>query len=148
MPDQPRRSAFVWLVLLVCAVYAGFFAFTTYAVVRYYGVEKVPGWNLRADGTGWFVSTVDAGSPADGRIQLGDRLLAINGDQRRAVFGPYAWSFERGGQTYRVDLARRGERVSLELPMPPAPSGATTSYGPRRTPAANAIASRQMNWRR
>ena len=121
MPDQPRRSAFVWLVLLACGVYAGFFAFTTYAVVRYYGVEKAPGWNLRTDGTGWFVTSVDAGGPADGRIQLGDRLVAINGDQRRAVFGPYAWSFERGGKTYRVDLDRRGERVSLELPMPLVP---------------------------
>ena len=117
MLNLPRRPAFVWLVLMVCGVYAAYFAFTTYAFARYYGVEKDPGWNLGADGTGWFVTSVDAGGPADGRIQLGDRLVAINGDQRRAVFGPYAWSFERGGTTYRVDLDRRGERVTLEMPM-------------------------------
>src|SRR6516165_1063449 len=28
-----------------------------------------------------------------------------------------ATSFERGGTTYRVDLDRRGERVTLEMPM-------------------------------
>jgi serine/threonine protein kinase len=118
MSDQPRRPVFFWLVLLVCVLYAGLFAFTIYADSRYYGVEKAPGWFLRTDGTGWFVSEVDDAGPAAGRMQLGDRLLAINGDQRRAVFGTYAWSFEDGGKTYRVDLDRRGERVSLELSLP------------------------------
>lgn len=117
--DTPRRwPAFVWLVLLVCAVYAGLFAFTVYAVARYYGIEKAPGWSGRSETTGWMVSAVDAAGPAAGRIQPGDRLLAINGDQRRAVVGPYQWIFVDGGKPYRVDLDRRGERVSLELPLP------------------------------
>src|SRR5262249_50926438 len=118
MADQHRRPVSLWLVLLVCGLYIGLFAFTVYADSRYYGVEKAPGWFLRTDGTGWFVSEVDEAGPAAGRMQVGDRLLAINGDQRRAVFGTYAWSFEDGGKTYRVDLDRRGERVSLELSLP------------------------------
>src|SRR5215813_10961153 len=121
MSDQHRRPVFFWLVLLVCGLYIGLFAFTVYADSRYYGVEKAPGWFLRTDGTGWFVSEVDEAGPAAGRMQLGDRLLAINGDQRRAVFGTYAWSFEDGGKTYSVDLDRRGERVSLELSLPVIP---------------------------
>jgi serine/threonine protein kinase len=71
MSDQPRRPVFFWLVLLVCVVYAGLFAFTIYAVARYYGVEKTPGWSARTDGNGWFVSGVDAEGPAAGRMQLG-----------------------------------------------------------------------------
>ena len=119
MSDQPSRPVFFWLVLLVCVVYAGLFAFTVYAVTRYYGVEKAPGWSAtRNDGTAWFVSNVDPEGPAAGRIQLGDRLLAINGDERRAVIGLFQWVFVDGGKTYRVDLDRRGERVSVELPMP------------------------------
>jgi GAF domain-containing protein len=118
MSDQPHRPVFFWLVLLTCVVYAGLFAFTIYAVSRYYGVEKAPGWVLRAEGTGFFVSEVDDAGPAAGRIQLGDRLLAINGDERRAVIGWFQWVFVDGGHTYRVDLDRRGERVSLDLPMP------------------------------
>ncbi len=118
MSDQPRQPIFFWLVLLTCVVYAGLFAFTVYAVARYYGVEKAAGWSCdRTDGTGWFVSHVDDTGPAAGRIQVGDRLLAINGDQRRAVIGFFQWSNEDGGKTYSVDLDRRGERVSLELPM-------------------------------
>jgi hypothetical protein len=121
MSDQPRRPVFFWLVLLVCVVYAGLFAFTIYAVACYYGVEKAPGWSTRTDGRSWFVSDVDDAGAAAGRIQLGDRLLAINGDQRRAVIGWFQWALVDGGKTYRVDLDRRGERVSVELPMPLVP---------------------------
>jgi hypothetical protein len=118
MSDQPRRPVFFWVVLLICVVYAGLFAFTVYAVARYYGVEKAAGWSCdRIDGTGHFVSHVDDTGPAAGRIQVGDRLLAINGDQRRAVIGFFQWLNEDGGKTYTVDLDRRGERVSVELPM-------------------------------
>jgi hypothetical protein len=119
MSDQPRRPVFFWLVVLACVVYAGLFAFTIYAVGRYYGVEKDPGWSVtRNDGTAWFVSGVDKAGPAAGSIQVGDRLLAINGDDRRAVIGFFQWVFVDGGKTYSVDLDRGGERVSVELPMP------------------------------
>ncbi|MEK6410914.1 MAG: hypothetical protein AABN34_28665 [Acidobacteriota bacterium] len=124
--DQPRRPVFFWLVLLTCVVYAGLFAFTIYAVARHYGVEKAPGWRGQTDGRVWFVSDVDDAGPAAGRIQLGDRLLAINGDERRAVIGVFEWRFVESGKTYRVDLDRRGERVSLELPLPLVPGQQVT----------------------
>jgi tRNA A-37 threonylcarbamoyl transferase component Bud32 len=118
MDDQPRRPAFFWLVLLTCVVYAGYFAFTAYAVARYYGVEKAPGWDAQTDGRAWYVATVDGTGPAAGLIERGDRLLAINGDERYAVEGLLVWCFVEGGKSYRVDLERRGERVSFELPLP------------------------------
>lgn len=122
MSDQPRKSAFFWLVLLICVVYAGLFAFTVYAVARYYGVEKAPGWSAtRNDGRAWYVSEVDGAGPAAGRIQVGDRLLSINGDERRSVIGWFQWVFVDGGSTYRVDLDRGSEQVSVELPMPLVP---------------------------
>jgi hypothetical protein len=118
MSDQPRRPVFFWLVLVTCVVYAGLFAFTVYAVAHYYGFEKAAGWSAtRNDGHAWYVSEVDHAGPAAGRIEVGDRLLAINGDERRAVIGWYQWLFVDGGKTYTVDLDRSGERVSVELPM-------------------------------
>src|SRR5262245_15593522 len=118
MTNQPRRSIFFWIVLLVCGVYAGYFAFTVYALARYYGVEKAPGWEAQTDGRAWYVSNVDGAGPAAGRIQLGDRLLAINGDERYEVEGLLVWRFVEGGKSYRVDVERSGERVSFELPLP------------------------------
>src|ERR1041384_6363 len=118
MSDQSRRPVFFWLVLLTCMVYAGLFAFTVYAVARYYGVEKDSGWSVtRTDGRAWFVTHVDDDGPAAGRIEVGDRLLAINGDERRAGIGFVQWVFVDGGKTYTVDLDRSGERVSVEMPM-------------------------------
>ncbi len=118
MSDQPRRPVFFWLVILTCVVYAGLFAFTVYAVARYYGNEKASGWSItRTDGKAWFVTHVDDAGPAAGRIEVGDRLLAINGDERRAVIGFFQWLFVDGGKTYTVDFDRSGERVSVELPM-------------------------------
>src|SRR3984893_14399188 len=114
MSDEPRRPVFFWVVLLTCVVYAGLFAFTVYAVARYYGFEKAAGWSCdRTDGTAWFVTHVDDTGPAAGRIQVGDRLLAVNGDERRAVIGFFQSLNEYGGQTSTASLHRRGGRPSV-----------------------------------
>ena len=63
MSDQPRRPVFFWLVLLVCVVYAGLFAFTIYAVARYYGFERLlagPSTESRARGGLFLESTSEA----------------------------------------------------------------------------------------
>ena len=110
-------------MVFVCAAYAGFLAFSVFVTIRAYGIAKAPGWAVRATRGGWFVSDVDIHGPAAGRIQPGDRLLAINGDERRAVVGVSYWRAVRVGDPYRVDLERRGERVSVELPMRSAGGG-------------------------
>jgi eukaryotic-like serine/threonine-protein kinase len=115
--DQQRRSPFIWAVLFMCAVYALFCAVTVVSVARHFGIEKDPGWNVRVDAKGWVVSDVNAAGPAAGYIEPGDHLLALNGDESAAVLGVSSWIFLKAGEPYRVDLDRRGQRVSYELPM-------------------------------
>jgi len=88
MSDQPRRPVFFWLVLLTCGVYSGLFAFTVYAVAKYYSVEKAPGWSASYSKikNGYVATEVDETGPAAGRIQVGDRLLAINGDRTKVLY--------------------------------------------------------------
>jgi tRNA A-37 threonylcarbamoyl transferase component Bud32/uncharacterized membrane protein len=117
MSDQSRRPAFFWLVLLICGVYAAFCAVTIDASLRHFGTEKDPGWSVRVDATGWIVSDVNASGPAARHIEPGDRLIALNGDGRAAVLGIANWADLRAGDTYRVDLERRGARVSYHLPV-------------------------------
>ena len=121
--DQVRRPAFFWLVVIAGAAYVGFLAFSVSNTIRTYGMAKAPGWAMHATRGGWFAADVDNSGPAAGRIQPGDRLLAINGDQRAAVVGVSYWRAVRLGDLYRVDLERRGERVSVELPMRSAGGG-------------------------
>lgn len=50
----------------------------------------------------WFLSYVDEAGPQAGHLKLGDRVLAINDDQRYEVLGLFEWIFVDGGTTYRV----------------------------------------------
>ena len=104
MSDQPRRPVFFWLVLLVCVVYAGLFAFTVYAVARYYGVEKAPGWSASDGRHGLVCSDVDDVGPGGWAHPARG---PVAGDQwRRAsplVLGLFEWGFVRR----RQDLPRR-----------------------------------------
>ena len=118
MARQPRRVAPVWLVVLLCVVYAGFFAFTAYVSARSYGLVKDRGWLVRATDTGWIVADVDDAGAASGRLERGDRLLAINGDDRAAVLGYSHLINVRGGDAYSVDVERHGQRVSVDLLLP------------------------------
>ena len=64
------------------------------------------------------ITDIDSRGPAAGQLEDGDRLLAINGDEGSASVGVSYWRHVRAGSTYRVDLERRGERVSdLLLPL-------------------------------
>ena len=116
MSDQ-RRPAFFWFALLLSGVYVAFLAFTIHAIVSHYGVVKDSGWTLRVTGSGWFVAAVEADGPAAGQVEVGDRLIAFKGDERAAVIGVSQFRNVSGDEIYRVDFERRGQRVSLQLPL-------------------------------
>src|SRR5262249_11556167 len=89
--SNQRGSAFSWFVLATCSVYAGFFIFAIYTTVRYHGWVKDGGWNERHDARGSYVSTVNERGAAARRLEPGDRLVAFNGGEGRAVLGIYQW---------------------------------------------------------
>src|SRR5262249_5197651 len=85
---------------------------------RTYGLVKDPGWIVRPYAAGWVVTAVNEPGPAAGRLERGDRLLAINGDDRAALLGFSDLINLRDGDIYRVDVERHGHRVSVALLLP------------------------------
>jgi GAF domain-containing protein len=116
-----RRPVFFWVVLVACLLFAFASSFTVYVSIRHYGPLKAPGWNVRAERGGWLITNINSRGPAAGQLEDGDRLLAIDGDERSAIVGVSYWRHVRAGSTYRVDLERRGERVSVDLLLPLGP---------------------------
>ena len=116
-PYSQRRPAFVWLVALLSVAYLAYLAFTIDVVATHYGIVKDPGWTVRVTGKGWFVATVEADGPAAGKVEVGDRLLALNGDTRAAVIGTAQFRDVTGGQPYGVELERDGRRLAVEMPL-------------------------------
>jgi eukaryotic-like serine/threonine-protein kinase len=126
--DQPRRPAFAWFVLAACVVYAVAISLSVAIRFKSNGLVKAPGWTVRSGRDGWFVGEVDRDGPAAGRLERGDRLLAINGDRRSAVLGVAYWRHVPGGERYRVDVERRGAPVSVDLALPLLPVAAADGF--------------------
>ena len=77
------------------------------------------GWRLRAPDLPAIVGGVTAGSPAAGVLEVGDRILAVDG-AAVATFGDLQTALQRfpaDGEPprLRLQLARGGERISREL---------------------------------
>ena len=84
---------------------------------------SVPGWNAVHDAAGWTVHSVEPGGPAQGRLEPGDRLLAMNGDERVARLGP-AWAVRelRPGASYTLVVRRGSDTLPVRLAIDERPS--------------------------
>lgn len=104
--------------------------------------DKIPGgavhdWNLGATGLrGWMysdkmvtsdarqimITKVEKGSPADGKLKVGDVVLGVNGDlftyDPRTEFGKALVVSEAGDGVLEVICWRGGKRESVELRLP------------------------------
>ena len=117
VPLSGRRPAFFWLVVCTVPLYAALWLFSGHVLVRDFHHSKAYGWTLAARDAGWVFATVDPHGAAAGRLEVGDRLLALNGDTRAAVLGYLFFANAPIGENYHLDVDRRGTPVSVDLFM-------------------------------
>src|SRR6267142_1529470 len=79
LPAPPRRPPFFWIVVAVGIVMLGLYAFGVAGALRRKDQKVNVGWRDREDGNEAVVTRVDAAGPAAGRLEVGDRLLAVDG---------------------------------------------------------------------
>ena len=92
--------------------YAALWLLSGHVLVRDFHHTKAYGWTLALRDGGWVVDTVDEHGPAAGRLEVGDRLLALNGDERVAVLGFLYFSNAPVGEIYRLDVDRHDHALA------------------------------------
>lgn len=83
------RRAFVWGFSALGVLAVAAFLAASLTVYRYGDRVMIGGWGVAPDGATWRVVAVRPGSPSDGKLQVGDRLVAVDGDRRHGVIGPW-----------------------------------------------------------
>jgi len=115
-PMHNKRRPFFWLVLIFGTVILGLYVFAGAMILKYGGLTENIGWNTAFENGSWYVSEVDSSGPAAGKLQVGDRVIAINGDTRVARVDPLLkLRVEALRSSYTAQVARGDEERQFVL---------------------------------
>ncbi len=108
-----RLAAAAGIVCLAGVVYASIH------VARFGDQVKVVGWTAAYKTGNWSVKAVDPAGPAAGKLERGDRVLAINGDRRAERIGP-GWFLRdsRDAGSYMIRTVRDGVEREQRIAWP------------------------------
>lgn len=130
---QPLRikrtsSPFFWSVIAASAVILGGYILGALMIARYGGLVAEIGWSAERHGEQWRVSEIAPSGPAYGRLESGDVVLAIDGDERAGRIGPFPDLLQRNllrfhsmnpaGGTYTARITRGQRVLEVEMPLP------------------------------
>lgn len=124
------RHPFFWISLLLAAI---MIAATTFALVMLFHYGKSTrdfGWRAIAQDNYWIISEVDSNSLAYGKLQMGDRINAINDDEKAALvtigttstlepLEPLTLKLNsiKAGDNYRLRISRNNQQSEITLPL-------------------------------
>jgi eukaryotic-like serine/threonine-protein kinase len=113
------RSAFLRLALTLAIAAVIAWGYAVFTIIRTGGEEKVLGWAAAYSEAGWHVVAVDPAGPAFPALEVGDRLVAVDGHQAVQLTGP-RWVLRDAPERTRYDLTvvREGRTVELTLDWP------------------------------
>jgi GAF domain-containing protein len=118
-----RRPPFLWVVVITSMIVGSLFAYAAFLLIQRGGATSSFGWEeVRRDGE-WVVSRVDATGPAAGRVESGDRIIAMNGVAPISGSGTTLHRNELGpGETYEITVERGGLQQTIEVGVTAGPS--------------------------
>jgi len=105
------------LVILGAAIYVAALAFAVPAIWQRGAERRVIGWNCSKPGESARVTFVEPSGPAAGLLQVGDRILAVDGETRFAgLYLPtIAISNDAPGTRYHMRVERQGQIRDVDL---------------------------------
>src|SRR5215510_9482110 len=90
--SSEKRPWFVWFTIITGLIFIGFGVFVALMIFKYNRLDQ-HGYATTFGPQGVVITAVDAGGPASGKLEPGDKILAINGDSR---FSRVTQSYWRG----------------------------------------------------
>jgi serine/threonine-protein kinase len=112
--SSERRSWFFWFTITVVALFIGFGVFVACMISKYQWLDQY-GYTIIAEARGVVVDTVDPSGPAAGKLEPGDKILAINDDARFSRITHFSWrSSFLEGRNLSLKIERNGvERETI-----------------------------------
>ena len=125
------KPGFFWFALVAGILVSVSFVYESVNLFRVGRWHKIVGWKSAPVATGWAVSQVDLDGPAAGKLQTGDRLLAIDGDTRVERTGPlFRLSDAPPDNSYEVAVERQGQHLTVPLSLVVRPDPSFLAWGP------------------
>lgn len=119
IPTLDFKAPFFRFISISAIFFVFIYGFTVWSLFTYGKINKEPGYELQNQGSGWHVDFVFAGSPADGILQSGDVILAVNGDESAARFAPRLLAaIPLAQESYTMRVLRGGQELEFALTIP------------------------------
>lgn len=117
------KHPFFWIALFIGVLLLGFYVFAGLMIYRYGTLSKDFGWEYNSRGDRWYVSAVDPNGVAANKLEPGDRIIAIDGDEWITRIGDdlnlHLKTETLPAQTaYTIRVERGGTQQDYELSVP------------------------------
>ena len=111
-----KKHPFFWIVLLASGVIATLFLSVGSLIFQYGNLNKNYGWDYHLEAGQCLVHWVDPAGSAAGKLQIGDRIVALNGTPPVMTPGLMrSTHIVEHGEQYTVRVARNGVESDYQL---------------------------------
>lgn len=110
-----QRPWFYWFIIVAALGFIGFGVFAISTIFKYHRLDQY-GYTTNPTSRGVVIADVDPGGPAAKKLQIGDRILAINGDARFSRITQLSWqsSFLKGS-SHSLKIERQGIEQDVSI---------------------------------
>ncbi|HEU4477042.1 MAG TPA: protein kinase [Pyrinomonadaceae bacterium] len=110
------KSYFLWFVVVAGIVVLSCYVFAGLMILRYGTLTKEFGWESTSAGNGLYISKVSPDGAAAGELEVGDRIVSVNGD--RSINSVLLYNLRWGAtpdSSYTVGVSRGSTQHEVQL---------------------------------
>jgi len=115
-PDSRHSHPFLWVTSLAALLAVVAFIYAAWVLVINKGATKSFGWQEARQGREWVVAAIDSPEVASSGIEVGDRIVALNGAPPAPMGGTNLHRRQLSiGDRYQLTVDRQSQRIATTL---------------------------------